>query len=154
MQIKDILIPGLATISIDASMVEAERILKEKNFRHLPVSDGTKLVGILSDRDVQRAMTVFFSPDNRPQGHIQKHKKVTEYMSSPVHKMKHTEKLEFLVRQMVNRKVSCFIIEDAATGEDLGIVTTEDLLILLLDLLEAKIGPLKILKRLLLGGSR
>ncbi len=148
MQIKDILIPGLKTISIDATMVDAERILKEKNFRHLPVSDGQKLVGILSDRDVQRAMTVFFSPDNRPQGLIQKHKKVTEYMSSPVHKMKHTEEIEVLVREMVHRKVSCFIIEDALSGEDLGIVTTEDLLILLLDLMGSQKGPLQILKRL------
>jgi acetoin utilization protein AcuB len=148
-QIKDILIPGLKTISVEATMVDAERILKENNFRHLPVTDGKRLVGILSDRDVQRAMTVFFSTDNRPQGHIQRHKKVTEYMSSPVHKMKHTDRLELLVREMINRKVSCYIIEDAATGDDLGIITTEDLMILLLDLLEARTGPFQILKRIL-----
>lgn len=147
MKIKDILIPGLKTISVDASMVDAEKILNENNFRHLPVSDGTRLVGLLSDRDIQRAMTVIITPESRPQGHIQKHKKVSEYMSSPVYKIKHSEPVSKLVREMVNRKVSCYIIDDDF-GHDIGIITTEDLLILLLDLLEKKSAPLMILKKL------
>lgn len=147
MIIKDILIPGLKTISIEATMQEADQILKEKNFRHLPVVEGGRIVGILSDRDVQRAMTVIISPENKPQALIQKHKKVSEYMSSPVHKMNESESVETLVREMVNRKVSCYIIEGG--GQDVGIMTTEDLLILLLDLIESKSGPLKILKKLL-----
>lgn len=137
MLIKDILIPGLKTISIDASMVDAERILNEKKFRHLPVSDGKKLVGILSDRDIQRAMTVIISSENKTQGLIQNHKKVSEYMSTPVHKMKISDTVERLVREMISRKVSSFIIEDDASN-DVGIITTEDLLILLLDLLQKK----------------
>lgn len=147
MLIKDILIPGLKTISVEATMLDADNILKENNFRHLPVSDGQKLVGILSDRDIQRAMTVFLSPDNKPQGHIQKHKKVSEYMSSPVYKLQNNQSVEYLVREMVNRKVSCFIIEDEA-GRDIGIITTEDLMILLLDLLESRDGFGKVLKKL------
>jgi acetoin utilization protein AcuB len=145
--IKDILLPGLKTIFIDAPMLEAERILKENNFRHLPVTDGTKLVGILSDRDIQRAMTVIITAETK-QGHIQKHKKVSEYMSSPVYKMKNSDPVEKLVREMVSRKVSCFIIEDEYS-HDIGIITTEDLMILLLDLLEKKAKPLLILKKLL-----
>lgn len=148
MLIKDILIPGLKTISIDSTMLEAEKILKEHNFRHLPVSENGKLVGILSDRDIQRAMTVIISPENKPQLHIQKHKKVSEYMSSPVYKMKETEKVARLVREMVNRKVSCCIIENE-NEQDVGIMTTEDLLILLLDLLESKAGVSSIIKKLL-----
>ena len=148
MQIKDILIPGLKTISIDATMVEAQRILQEHHFRHLPVSDGQKLVGILSDRDVQRAMTVIISPEtHKSQNLIQGHKKVSEYMSSPLHKMKNTELVSTLVKELVNRKVSCFIIEDESSS-DIGIITTEDLMILLLDLLQSKPRPMKILKKM------
>lgn len=148
MLIKDILLPGLKTISVEASMVEADRILKENNFRHLPVTDGKKLVGILSDRDVQRAMTVVFTSDkDKGQSLIQSHKKVSEYMSTPVHKMRNTDTITRMVREMVNRKVSCFIIEDEESA-DVGIITTEDLLILLLDLLEKEKAPAKIFKRL------
>lgn len=137
MLIKDILIPGLKTISVDALMVDAEKILREKKIRHLPVSDGKKLVGILSDRDIQRAMTVIITSDNKTQGLIQGHKKVSEYMSSPVHKMKVTDPIEQMVREMINRKVSSFIIEDELSN-DIGIITSEDLLILLLDFLQKK----------------
>ncbi len=147
MQIKDILIPGLKTISIEASMNEAEQVLKQHNFRHLPVIENGVLVGILSDRDIQRAMTVIISPENKHTAVIQKHKKVSEYMSSPVHKMKDTEPVSKLVREMVNRKVSCTIIENDL-GKDIGIMTTEDLLILLLDILEKKAAPLLILKKI------
>jgi acetoin utilization protein AcuB len=146
--IKDILLPGLKTISVEATMVEAERILKEHNFRHLPVTDGRKLVGILSDRDIQRAMTVVFTSEKeKGDAHIQGHKKVSEYMSTPVHKMRNTDTVTRMVREMVNRKVSCFIIEDEDSS-DIGIVTTEDLLILLLDLLEKEHGPVRALKKL------
>lgn len=148
MIIKDILIPGLKTISIDSTMVEADKILKENNFRHLPVVENGKLVGILSDRDVQRAMTVMMSGDQKQETHIQKHKKVAEYMSTPVHKMKETESVSKLVREMVNRKVSCYIIE-GETGRDVGIMTTEDLLILLLDLLKKENTVFKIIKKII-----
>lgn len=146
MIIKDILIPGLKTISIDSTMVEADKILKENNFRHLPVVENGKLVGILSDRDVQRAMTVMISQENKQAIHIQTHKKVSEYMSTPVHKMRDIDPITKLVREMVNRKVSCTIIENEA-GKDIGIMTTEDLLILLLDLLEKKTNPVQILRK-------
>jgi acetoin utilization protein AcuB len=153
MQIKDILIPGLKTISIEASMSEAQVILKQHNFRHLPVIDNGNLVGILSDRDIQRAMTVIISGEQKHTAVIQKHKKVSEYMSSPVHKMKDTELVSKLVREMVNLKVSCMIIENYL-GKDVGIMTNEDLLILLLDLLEKKNGPLLMLKKVFRLGKR
>ena len=140
MKIKDILLPGLKTVSVEASMAEAEKILREHNFRHLPVSDGKKLVGIISDRDIQRATTMIIGPDNKSQAVIQPHKKVSEYMSSPIHKMNINGPLDGLVREMISRKVSSFIIEDQ--GTDVGIITTEDLLILLLDKLQAAQGPL------------
>lgn len=151
MLIKNILIPGLKTISPDASMEEAERLMNEHHFRHLPVSDGAKLVGILSDRDVQRAMTVIFSPDHKHQYLIQKHKKVSEYMTTPVNKMKVNEPVEKLVREMVNKKISCMIIEDESSKE-IGIITTEDLLILLLDKLESEGKFGRVLKKLFRPG--
>lgn len=137
MFIKDILIPGLKTISVDASMSEADKILKEHNFRHLPVTDGKSIVGMLSDRDVQRAMTIAVVEDNRSLGVIQSHKKVSDYMSSNLFKLKHTDKVEKLVKEMISKKISSVLIVDHLQ-RDIGIVTTEDLLILLLDQLQSK----------------
>lgn len=131
MKIKDILVPRLTTISPEATMADADKMLKSGNIRHLPVSDGIAVIGMITDTDVSRAMTVIRT-ENKTQTHIQNFKLVKEYMSSPVHKKKIDEPLEDLIRDMIRMKISSFVIYDDR-GNDIGIITTEDLLILLLD---------------------
>lgn len=41
------------TIGYDQSLVKAEQMMNEFRIRHLPVLNGGKLVGILTDRDVK-----------------------------------------------------------------------------------------------------
>ncbi|HXH31362.1 MAG TPA: CBS domain-containing protein [Bacteriovoracaceae bacterium] len=151
MLIKDIMLPGIKTVSAESTMAEANQIMQNNGFRHLPVSDGKSIIGIISDRDVQRATTVIKNPNTTSDHHIYPHKLVTEYMSSPVYKMKITESVKEVAREMLNRKVSCFLIEDE-TGKDVGIITTDDLLVLLLDVLDARKPSL--FKLLGLGRSR
>ncbi len=146
MLIRDILIKGLKTISHEATMLEAESVLKEFKIRHLPVIKDKKIVGMLSDRDVHRAMTVIMSSEDKPQSHIYKNKMVSEYMASPALKMKSSETVESLARDMIGRKVSSMIIEDE-TGTPIGIITSEDLLLVLIDLLQAQRTPLQLLKK-------
>jgi CBS domain-containing protein len=48
----------LTTIDQDTNVVEAANIMRRNHIRHLPVTDGPKLVGMLSDLDI-----VFTVPD-------------------------------------------------------------------------------------------
>lgn len=41
------------SIDADAPLESAHRLMREHNFRHLPVTSGGALVGILSDRDIK-----------------------------------------------------------------------------------------------------
>lgn len=134
MLVKDILVPRLITIPHDASMVDAERMLKDAHIRHLPVINGKDIVGIISDRDIQRARTVIRTEESN-QTIIQGYKKVSDYMASPVKRMKNTDTLEQLTREMIRQKISSFIIEDESSTP-IGIITTEDLLLVLLEKLE------------------
>jgi acetoin utilization protein AcuB len=47
--------PKVITVDVNDSMLDATKILKEKQIRHLPVLKGGKLVGIITDRDLKRA---------------------------------------------------------------------------------------------------
>jgi len=47
--------PKVITVDADDSMLDATKILKEHNIRHLPVLEKGKLVGIITDRDLKRA---------------------------------------------------------------------------------------------------
>lgn len=41
------------TIGADVSLAKAEKMMGELRVRHLPVLDGSRLVGVLSDRDIK-----------------------------------------------------------------------------------------------------
>jgi CBS domain-containing protein len=52
MQIKDVMTRDVQVIEADASIYEAAQIMKREDIGMLPVLDGQKLVGTLTDRDI------------------------------------------------------------------------------------------------------
>jgi acetoin utilization protein AcuB len=134
----DIMSKGLVTISPDETMKEASKVMEEKNFRHLPVSDGTRVIGIISDRDVKLAMSVVLDTELSKETHIADRKKVSQYMTSPVVRVHKNSSIKSIVREMLDRKLSCLIVEDDM--KEVGIITTEDLLIYLADHLDDQVS--------------
>lgn len=53
-KIEKIMTPSPLTISLETSVQEAMKIVTEKRFRHLPVIDDGKLVGLISIGDLTR----------------------------------------------------------------------------------------------------
>lgn len=51
--IKSVMTPFPHSIDIDASIVDARKFMMSHHIRHLPVTDNTELVGILTDRDIK-----------------------------------------------------------------------------------------------------
>ena len=56
MRVSQLMSKKLITIGLDDSLEDALRLLRRRGVRHLVVMKGTRLVGILSDRDVKRAL--------------------------------------------------------------------------------------------------
>lgn len=56
MKIADLMTTKLHTVAPDDSVEGAVRLLQQRGVRHLLVLDGNELVGILSDRDIKRAL--------------------------------------------------------------------------------------------------
>lgn len=56
MLVEDVMQPEVITISPKTSLPEAMRLVRQRGIRHLPVVDNGTLVGIVSDRDLKRAM--------------------------------------------------------------------------------------------------
>ncbi|MBW1990684.1 MAG: CBS domain-containing protein [Deltaproteobacteria bacterium] len=55
MLVRDWMTPNPITISDDTSMMKAIYLMKQNRFRRLPVLQGDKLVGIVTDRDLKEA---------------------------------------------------------------------------------------------------
>ncbi|MDJ0788461.1 MAG: CBS domain-containing protein [Myxococcota bacterium] len=51
-----VMTPFPYTIDADAALLRARHMMHERDVRHLPVSRNGELVGILSDRDIKRAL--------------------------------------------------------------------------------------------------
>jgi acetoin utilization protein AcuB len=56
MKIADLMSTKLYTVSPDDSVEGAVRLLQQRGVRHLLVLEGRDLVGIISDRDIKRAL--------------------------------------------------------------------------------------------------
>src|SRR5512139_2604810 len=54
MKVRDVMVKEVATLDVNDELSLANDIMRLGRIRHLPVVDGTKLVGIVSERDLFR----------------------------------------------------------------------------------------------------
>lgn len=133
---KDIMTKDIITLSPETTMAEAYQLMAQKKIRHLPVVDERmKVIGILSDRDVQRSMTVQKINKFQHAVSIDSTKKVEDFMSWPVYTVSESTSIESVVEEMLVQKISAFVVCDNWDHMK-GIVTTDDLLSYLLNVLK------------------
>ena len=51
--VKSVMTPFPYAVNLEASLSEAQALMREHRVRHLPVVSGRELVGVLSDRDIK-----------------------------------------------------------------------------------------------------
>ena len=125
------------------TLSSAYQKMKMIDARHLPViNEAGQLVGLLSDRDVQRGM---LAPQSDIAGHYPKivipdDALVSQFMSSPVATIDSNDSVTKAARIMADEKISALCV---VHGNSLvGIVTSEDLLRLLVTVLEDEAHPI------------
>lgn len=113
----------------------AWQVLQRHHIRHLPVTRGGRLLGIVSDRDVLLRATL------RSDGTIEvPDEPVAVAMTAQPVTCEPTATVAQLVRLMTERKIDAVpIVRDE--GRMVGLVTSTDLLLLLIDFDEAKPLP-------------
>lgn len=105
-------------IEASASLDEARRLMKEKDIRHLPVMDGKRLVGVVSQRDIQLALG-FRNVDPELT-------EVQEAMIQDVFAVAGDAELESVARKMAERRLGSAVVVDRR--HVVGIFTTVDAL--------------------------
>lgn len=132
----------LITILSTDSLELAYAKMVKNEIRHLPVLDQTgAIVGIISDRDLQRSLksTISGAGEFRFEScEFNSSHRVSDYMSWPVKFVDQNESVKIACERMIAEKISAFLVTDKNLVK--GIVTTEDMLKLLARLLN---GPSK-----------
>lgn len=113
-------------LSPEDSMLDASRLLVEKNIRHIPVKKDGKIIGILSDRDVQRSMRIDRQDDKMVMT-INSLSKISDFMNWPVMTVSEDTSIVKVIEDLLEQKVNALLVENS-DREITGIITSEDIL--------------------------
>lgn len=115
-QIRSVMTAFPYSIDAEASLTEAQVMMGEHNVRHLPVTDGDALVGVVSDRDLKNSLD--------PALGVPPLRKVREIMVSDAYVVGSHEPLDNVLLTMADRRIGCALVtKDERLA---GIFTTTD----------------------------
>jgi acetoin utilization protein AcuB len=119
-------------IASDRTLAEAHRTMRERGIRHLPVVDGGRLVGLVSQRDLYLVETLQgVSPDQE---------RVEEAMTAEPFTVAPDAPLEYVAAVMAEHKYGSAVVVHG--GAVVGLFTTVDALRALASLLGRARRPL------------
>ena len=123
--IRKFMTPNPHTIGQEQTLAVAHRMMRENRVRHLPVLEGGKLVGVLSQRDLHLIETL--------RDVDQETTTVEEAMTMDVYVTNPNTPLEEAARLMAEHKYGSAVVVDR--GKIAGVFTTVDALLALAQLL-------------------
>lgn len=125
--VEDYMSKNTKTIAPDAGLIDALLLTCSTDVRHLPVIKDGKMIGIISDRDIKRALPTKQSDKNTDIWDALEEVKVESVMTTNVMTTTKSTDLRSAATVMMREKVSALPVVDAEGALE-GIITTEDIL--------------------------
>lgn len=123
-----VMVPFPHSIESNRSLKEAKAMMHIKNIRHLPVTELGKIIGLISDRDINLTLSV--SSDDNAAAEIN----VDQACSLEPYVVDIDERLDVVVSEMAERKIGSAVV--TRLGKLVGIYTTTDVCLQLAELLK------------------
>ncbi|MBI4362746.1 MAG: CBS domain-containing protein [Euryarchaeota archaeon] len=118
LRVRDIMSRGVTTIDREATVLQAVKIMAERNIGSLVATEGGRPAGILTERDIVRKCL----PRDAPSSTL----KVKDFMSAPLVTIEPEADLGDVVRRMRVRNLRRLVVFDQ--GEMVGILTDRDVI--------------------------
>lgn len=135
MLVEDAMTRAVETLSQEETLRDAINLLRSKRIRHLPVVEASKLVGIVTDRDVKRATPSVLSGVAKEEYDAALLTiKVAQFMTREPITVTPKSGLKAACGIFVNKKVGALPVVD--DGRLVGILTEIDILRIAYDLLK------------------
>jgi CBS domain-containing membrane protein len=119
----------VVTLEADDALIQVDDLLKRHHIRHVPVVHGRKLVGMVSHRDLIRALA------RQASGTGAHPISIREVMTRDVETVEPHASAREAIEKLLDRRFGCLPVVDAQ-GDLVGIVTESDFMRLALRLLE------------------
>ncbi len=133
MRVRDIMKGNIVSISQEEKLDLVDEIMGNGNIRHMPVTRGGRVVGIVSHRDLLKAMlstVIEFSKEDRID--LLKETEVSQVMTKEVQFTHPEESVADAVQRMLDYKVGCLPVVNQ-NHELVGLVTETDAMQLIID---------------------
>lgn len=132
LRVRDAMTREIATLGPQASAAEALALCRERGIRHLPVVDGGRLVGLVSDRDLRDVSPPRGSADaENTLGWV----RLVDIMTRDLETAHPLDTIEHAAHRIHSRRIGCLPV--VADGELAGIVTSSDMMRTLTELVGA-----------------
>ncbi len=125
--VEEVMSRSVVTLTLEQTLLEALSLLRSHRIRHMPAVDGSKVVGIVIDRDVKRATpSVFSGVDRDEYDRVLATTKVAQFMTREPITVTPKTGLKAAVEIFIERKVGALpVVEDDRL---VGILTDIDML--------------------------
>jgi predicted transcriptional regulator len=127
MKVKDIMVKEVATLDINDELSLANDIMRLGRIRHLPVVEGSRLVGIISERDLFRSsLAQALGYGGQASRDLMKTMRIKDIMVTGVITIPPDMELCDATKLMVEEKIGCLpVVEDNLL---VGLITETDIL--------------------------
>jgi acetoin utilization protein AcuB len=116
MRVQDVMTESVKTVSPATAAEDAWSLMRNNGIHHLVVTDGPRIVGLLSDRDI----------GGRRGAALRKNHAVGDLMTESVVTVEPTTTVRQAANLMRGRSIGCLVV--TGSGRVKGIVTVTDLL--------------------------
>ncbi len=113
----------VVAVAPDSTAAEVLALCRERRIRHIPVMEGERLVGIVSDRDLRSATPALGDP---ARAEALRRIAVEEVMERDIITAGPEDPIETAANTMRERGIGCLPVMEA--GELVGIITTSDVM--------------------------
>jgi acetoin utilization protein AcuB len=118
----------VVSVEMDDSLGDVRKIFEHVRFHHILVLDNGRLAGVLSDRDLLKAVSPYADTQaERPRDAATLRKKVHQIMSRKPVTIDAAGGVLEAIRLLIDRKISCLPVLDK-DGSVAGVLTWRDIL--------------------------
>jgi CBS domain-containing protein len=127
MKVRELMSRDVATIGRNDTLAKADEVMKTRHFRHLPVVEEARLVGMLSERDLfHAALSTALNFGQKAQTEFLKTILVKEVMTDEVVTIGPEEDMKEAARLLLERRIGSLPVVER--GKLVGILSETDLL--------------------------